>query len=175
MGAYVLKSNRYARGWDAEHEMITYNPYGDGDAEHEYTMSIVEWYNCLNGVEGCAHNWSKGEVEEEFRLGIIGEMEKCVLRTYYTCLPMLLFAQESELDKLAQRQAAFGRTIPQEKVFIHMDNSSYQLGDTIWFSAYLRRTDTGKPSDVSGVLYVELYGQEGYMIERKLIQMKEGK
>ena len=90
------------------------------------------------------------------------------------CLPLLLFAQESELDKLVQRQAAFGRTIPQEKVFVHLDNTSYQLGDTVWFSAYVRRTDTGKPSDVSGVLYVELYGQEGYMIERKLIQLKEG-
>ena len=75
---------------------------------------------------------------------------------------------------LMKRLTAFGNRIPQEKVFIHMDNTSYQVGDTIWFSAYLRRTDTGKPSDVSGVLYVELYGQEGYMIERKLIQMKEG-
>ncbi len=89
-------------------------------------------------------------------------------------LPILVFAEESALEMLSQRQAAFGRTIPQEKVFIHMDNTSYQLGDTIWFSAYTRRTDTDKPSDVSGVLYVELYGQEGYMIERKLIQMKEG-
>ena len=76
--------------------------------------------------------------------------------------------------RLATRQAAFGRTIPQEKVFIHMDNTSYQLGDTIWFSAYTRRTDTDRPSDVSGVLYVELYGQEGYLIERKLIQMRKG-
>ena len=90
-------------------------------------------------------------------------------------LPFLAHAEESALVKLAQRQAAFGRTIPQEKVFVHMDNTSYQLGDTIWFTAYLRRTDTDRPSDVSGVLYVELFGQEGYMIERKLIQMKEGR
>ena len=89
-------------------------------------------------------------------------------------LPILAFAEESALEMLSQRQAAFGQTIPQEKVFIHMDNTSYQLGDTIWFSAYTRRTDTDKPSDVSGVLYVELYGQEGYLIERKLIQMEEG-
>ena len=91
------------------------------------------------------------------------------------CLPVLVFAQETGLDRLAQRQAAFGRTIPQEKVFIHMDNTSYQLGDTIWFTAYTRRTDTGRPSDVSGVLYVELFGQEGYMTERKLIRMSEGR
>lgn len=76
--------------------------------------------------------------------------------------------------KLAERLAAFGRTIPQEKVFVHMDNTCYQLGDTIWFSAYTRRTDTSRPSDVSGVLYVELYNQEGYMMERKLVEMRGG-
>ena len=76
---------------------------------------------------------------------------------------------------LTDRLTAFGQTIPQEKVYVHMDNTSYQIGDTIWFTAYTRQTNTGRPSDVSGVLYVELYGHEGYMTERKLIQMKEGR
>ena len=75
---------------------------------------------------------------------------------------------------LVERLRAFGRTIPQEKVFIHMDNTCYQLGDTIWFSAYTRRTDTGRPSSVSGVLYTELYNQEGYLVERKLVEMHDG-
>ncbi len=88
--------------------------------------------------------------------------------------PDITLSAFSPQYKLTERQAAFGKTIPQEKVFIHMDNTSYQLGDTIWFSAYTRRTDTDKPSEVSGVLYVELYGQEGYLIERKLIQMRKG-
>ena len=84
MGAYVLKSNRYARGWDAEHHMVTFNPWGDENEDHNVTLSMVDWYNCLNGVEGSQYNWSKGEVEEEFRLRIIGMMEKEVLLTYYT-------------------------------------------------------------------------------------------
>ena len=53
---------------------------------------------------------------------------------------------------LMERLNAFAGTIPQEKVFVHMDNTSYQLGDTIWFTAYTRQTNTGKRSDVSGVL-----------------------
>ena len=75
---------------------------------------------------------------------------------------------------LVERLRAFGRTIPQEKIFVHMDNTSYQLGDTIWFSAYTRRTDTDRPSGVSGVLYAELYNQDGYLVERKLVQMTQG-
>ena len=83
--------------------------------------------------------------------------------------PDSLAAASGSFRPLVERLRAFGRTIPQEKVYVHMDNTCYQLGDTIWFTAYTRRTDTGRPSDVSGLLYVELYGQEGY-----LVQMHDG-
>lgn len=88
--------------------------------------------------------------------------------------PDSLAAASGSFRPLVERLRAFGRTIPQEKVYVHMDNTCYQLGDTIWFTAYTRRTDTGQPSDVSGLLYVELYGQEGYLVERKLVQMHDG-
>lgn len=74
-----------------------------------------------------------------------------------------------------ERLVAFGKTIPQEKVYVHMDNTSYFQGDTIWFSAYTRQTNTDKPSDVSGLLYVELLNDDGYLVERKLIEMKAGR
>lgn len=77
--------------------------------------------------------------------------------------------------KPLERLHAFGRLIPQEKVYIHMDNTSYFQGDTIWFSAYTRQTSTGTPSQMSGVLYVELLNQEGYLAERKLIEMRDGR
>ena len=76
---------------------------------------------------------------------------------------------------LVERLAAFGKIIPQEKVYVHMDNTSYFQGDTIWFSAYTRQTNTERPSEVSGVLYVELLNNDGYLVERKLIEMKGGR
>ena len=91
------------------------------------------------------------------------------------CLPVSLLAQESQLEKLASRQAAFGKTIPQEKVYVHMDNTCYFQGDTIWFTAYTRQTNTDKPSEVSGILYVELLNNDGYLVERKLIEMNDGR
>ncbi len=74
----------------------------------------------------------------------------------------------------ADRLTRFGAAIPQEKVFVHMDNTCYFLGDTIWYAAYTRRTDKGQPSNVSRVLYVELYNQDGYLVERQLVEMKDG-
>lgn len=79
------------------------------------------------------------------------------------------------IEGWADRLARFGQAIPQEKVFVHMDNTSYFLGDTIWFAAYTRRTDKDAPSAVSGVLYVELLNQEGYLVERQLIEMRGGR
>jgi len=73
------------------------------------------------------------------------------------------------------RLTAFGKSIPQEKVYVHMDNTCYFQGDTIWFTAYTRQTNTNQPSVISDVLYVELLNNDGYLVERKLIEMKEGR
>ena len=90
------------------------------------------------------------------------------------CLPILLLAQESELDKLVTRQAALGQIIPQEMVFVHMDNTCYFLGDTIFYKAYVQKSDTGKPTNLSEVLYVELLNQDGYLVERQVLRLKGG-
>ncbi|MBP5771428.1 MAG: hypothetical protein J6W75_08725 [Bacteroidaceae bacterium] len=75
----------------------------------------------------------------------------------------------------AERLQRFGKAIPQEKVYVQMDNTCYFLGDTIWYAAYTRRTDKDVPSNVSRVLYVELFNQDGYLVERQLVEMKQGR
>ena len=79
------------------------------------------------------------------------------------------------LAKLATRARLFGERIPQEKVFVQMDNTCYFLGDTIWFAAFTRRTNSGRPSKISRVLYAELWNHDGFLVERKLIEMREGR
>ncbi len=83
--------------------------------------------------------------------------------------------QSATLDSWADRLTRFGEAIPQEKVYLHMDNTSYFLGDTIWFAAYTRRTDKDLPSNISRVLYVELLNNDGFLVERQLIEMKNGR
>lgn len=80
----------------------------------------------------------------------------------------------STVQGWAERLEKFGKSIPQEKVFLHMDNNCYFAGDTIWFKAYVTRSDSRKASGLSGVLYVELFNAEGYLYERQLIQLKQG-
>ena len=59
----------------------------------------------------------------------------------------------------------FNRVVPQEKVYLHLDNMGYFENEQIWFKAYLTRTDTGRPSDLSKVLYVELLNMSGDVIK----------
>ena len=83
-------------------------------------------------------------------------------------------AAPTTLDGWAERLQKFGKGIPQEQIFIHMDNTCYFLGDTLYYKAYVRRTDTGVPSKLSGVLYAELLNQDGYLVQRQQLEMKNG-
>ena len=86
------------------------------------------------------------------------------------------FAQQAPttLEGWAERLEKFGKSIPQEQVFVHMDNTCYFLGDTIYYKGYVRRSDTGAPSRISGVLYVELLNQDGYLVERQQLELQGG-
>lgn len=72
---------------------------------------------------------------------------------------VLLAQTESAVEKLkdyATNIINFNREYPQEKVYLHMDNRSYYIGDTIWFKAYVMNALSLRPTHTSGVLYVEL-------------------
>lgn len=55
----------------------------------------------------------------------------------------------------------------QEKVYLHLDNNCYFLGDTIWYKAYVVRADDLHYTDMSRLFYVELVSPDGIVIERQ--------
>ena len=59
----------------------------------------------------------------------------------------------------------FIKVVPQEKVYLHFDNMGYFENETLWFKAYVTRTDNGHPSDLSKVLYVELLNPTGDVLQ----------
>ena len=82
--AYLSPDYMYSKGWDTSKAMLTFNPYKDGNDDHIYTMSLIEWYNCLNGKSGAPHNWADGKVDTEVRLNIIAALEAEILKVYYS-------------------------------------------------------------------------------------------
>lgn len=106
-------------------------------------------------------------------------MKRPVFLFFFSCICFFFaFAQQAStpttLEGWANRLETFGKSIPQEQVFVHMDNTCYFLGDTIYYKAYVRRGDTGTPSRLSGVLYAELLNQDGYLVERQQLELRNG-
>ena len=57
----------------------------------------------------------------------------------------------------------------QEKVYLHLDNTTYYKGDTIWYKSYVVRADSLTYSDMSRILYVELVSPDGLVVKRENI------
>ena len=68
----------------------------------------------------------------------------------------------------------FNRLCPQEKVYLHFDNTAYFQGETIWFSAHVTKATEGTVAD-SKVLYVELLSPTGVVLRQQKLQVVDGR
>ena len=67
--------------------------------------------------------------------------------------------------------ARFDYDFPREKVYLHLDNSAYLEGDTLWYKAYVVRASSLKPTTLSRVLYVELNDADGQQMCKQLLKL----
>ena len=72
---------------------------------------------------------------------------------------------DSLLRQFVKNIENFNRSFPQEKVYLHLDNTGYFAGETIWYKAYVFRDDSQRATDLSGVLYVELINPMGEVVQ----------
>ncbi len=78
----------------------------------------------------------------------------------FLTLILLLFT----LPALAQQ----ANNVPREKLYVHLDKSTYALSDTIWFKAYLTDASLHSASELSGLIYTELINSAtGQTVEKK--------
>lgn len=77
-------------------------------------------------------------------------------------------------EQYKAKAQAFADAYPSEKVHLHFDNTSYYVGDTIWFKAYNTLAETQVPSTISRPLYVELVDQTGHVADKQIIKLTQG-
>ncbi len=68
----------------------------------------------------------------------------------------------------------FANNFPREKAYLHFDNTSYYVGDTIWFKAYVTLAEKQTFSPISRPLYVELVDQTGHIADKQIIKLTQG-
>ena len=80
----------------------------------------------------------------------------------------LFFTLHTHADAIDSLEAVL-RDKPQiqEKIYLHLDNNCYFLGDTIWYKAYVVTADNLHPTNLSRLLYVELLNSDGFVVERQ--------
>lgn len=64
--------------------------------------------------------------------------------------------------------------LPQEKVYLHLDNSNYFIGENIWFKAYVVSSHLHEKTNMSTVLYVELLSREGRVLSTNKYKLIDG-
>ena len=85
--AYLSPDYMYSAAWDTSSVLMTFTMEGvkgeDGEDITD-TMSLMDWYDCLNGNSGCKYDFSSNALPEAKRLQLIAALEKEVLQVYYT-------------------------------------------------------------------------------------------
>ena len=103
----------------------------------------------------------------------------CLLFLSFCVSPFSSMAQvDSSILAMADWVKAynhFGKYNPQEKVYLHFDNTGYYLGETMWFAAYVVTAPQLRPTQMSKVLYVELLTPEGRIVETKKLKIEGGR
>ena len=84
------------------------------------------------------------------------------------------FEPKNQLQQFVKNIEVFNQRFPQEKVYLHLDNTGYFMGEKIWFKAYVIRDDNQKLTDLSGVLYVELVNPSGDVVQTRKLEIKAG-
>lgn len=69
----------------------------------------------------------------------------------------------------------YGQTNIQENVYLHVNNELLLTGETLYYSAYCNSEATGKPSELSQILYVELIDQNQNAVFQQKISLKNGR
>lgn len=64
--------------------------------------------------------------------------------------------------------------IYQEKVFVHTDRQVYITGESIWMSTYCIDATFHHPANLSKVLNIELFNEEGNAVKQERIQLTNG-
>lgn len=77
-------------------------------------------------------------------------------------------------DKYMEQAQTFANNYPREKAYLHFDNTSYYVGDTIWFKAYVTIAEKQLYSPISRPLYVELVDQAGNVSDKQIIKLTQG-
>lgn len=92
----------------------------------------------------------------------------------WTAVAAMAQTDVERLTAFVKNINTFNSYFPQEKVYVHFDNTAYFKGENIWYSAYVLRADNNRWTDLSRVLYVDLLDPSGEVVETSKVRIDSG-
>jgi hypothetical protein len=109
---------------------------------------------------------------------IFGNMN--IIRFYLSSLLILssvLFAlaqTNTTPDNLVKKFEYFQSNTLQEKLYVHIDRTTYLAGELLWFKIYYVDANFNKPLNISKVAYVEILDKNNDAVVQSKVELKNG-
>ena len=87
--------------------------------------------------------------------------------------PLAMPIELNKVSAFIQALQNFSENTPQEKVYLHFDNTNYYQDDNIWFKCYVTSAQR-QLSELSKTLYVELLNPGGEIIDKRILEIENG-
>src|SRR6218665_1704505 len=97
-----------------------------------------------------------------------------LLALFVEAFTIPVYAQNA-FEKMQEKFDTYRKRALKEKLFVHVDRSFYQSGETMWFKIYAVDGVVHKPLDLSAVAYLEVMDNSNTPILQTKIQLKDGK
>jgi hypothetical protein len=82
--------------------------------------------------------------------------------------------RDTTTDKLMATLQQWTDSIPQEKMYLHLDKPYYAINDTIWFKGYLTTSSRHQLSALSGAAYVDLIDEQNHPVKTLKLPVNSG-
>lgn len=103
------------------------------------------------------------------------------MKNFFLCLFALMTSIAPAQNDITQKLLQFSKNVerfnteyPQERVYLHFDNTSYYKGEHIWYKANVVRGDNFHATPLSRILYVELVSPVGFPVETQKLIIENG-
>lgn len=83
-------------------------------------------------------------------------------------------AENDSISYFTKIVGKFNHVFPQEKLYLHLDNTGYFIGETLWFKVYQVCSNNDSLGGRSNIAYVELYNTTGEMEKQVKVKLNHG-
>lgn len=94
-------------------------------------------------------------------------------KLYFILLLFISIRLNAQTNPLAETINNYHKIFPKEKIYLSLDKSNYNAGDTLWFKSFLLNADYSASSRTDKI-YIEIFNDSSKFIANRVIALNNG-